>query len=267
MKLLACLSECGWIDGRVTPMTQDAPNTVAHCIPPVLAGHAKTLHPIYEDLSVRNEERTWQDDASAKPAVPRTEIEQSIQDVLSRSRLVSGGIEAGSRPVRIRWTELARRLGMPFAPTLSSWSFTRQFPNGSWPRCLIGPEGGTLASVERDALISVLRRNTNTDRCFFHFRFLATSEWTEDLLFEGSPNDAGRFPDERSNGGPESLIRELLDHHALECVAVQRGARVDWQADLEGSNHWIGEPPSLDAQDGPCGRLEHYPATASHVRI
>ena len=244
-------------------MTQDAPSTVAHCIPPIFPRYVKILHPIYEDLSVQNEDLTWQDDAGVKPAVSQTEIGQIIQDALSRSTLVYGGVEPGSHPVRIRWAELARRLGMPFAPTLSSWSFTRRFPGGSWPRRLIGPDEGTLASVERDALISVLRRHTNPDRCFFHFWYLATSEWTEDLLFEGSLNDAGQFPDEAPNvrctpthwfpqdrswlvctdydstftlvGGPERLICELLDHRALEGVAVQPGTRVDCEADLENS--------------------------------
>ena len=246
-------------------MTSDAPSTVAHCIPPIFPCYVKMFHPIYEDLSVGNEEQTWQDDAGAKPAAPRTEIEQSIQNALGGSTLVYGGIEPGSRLVRIRWAELARRLSMPFVPTLSSWSFTRQFPGGSWPRRLIGPEEGTLASIEQNALVSVLRRNTDTDRCFFHFSFMATSEWNEDLLFEGSLNDAGQFPEETPNvrctpthwfpenhswlvctdydltftlvGGPESLTRELLNHHALECVAVQPGTRVDWRADLGNSIH------------------------------
>ena len=265
MKLLASLSECCWIDEGVTPMTPDTPNTVAHCIPPIFPCYAKVFHPIYEDLSVEDEEQTWQDDAGAEPAVPQTQVDQSIQDALSSSTLAYGGIGPGSRPIRIRWAELARRLGLSFVPTLSSWSFTRLFPGGSWPRRLIGPEEGTLASTEREALIFILRRNTNTGRCLFHFWYLATSEWTGDLLFEGSLNDARRFPDEVPSvrctpthwfpedrswlvctdydltftlvGGPENLIRELLDHPVLECVPVQPGTRVDWQADLANSIH------------------------------
>lgn len=265
MKLLASLSECRWIDEGVTPTTPDTPDTVAHCIPPIFPSYTKLFHPIYEDLSVQDEEQTWQDDARARPAAPQTQAEQSIQDALSGSTLVYGGIEPGSRPVRIRWAELARRLGMPFVPTLSSWSFTRRFQGGSWPRRLIGPEEGTLASTERDALTSILRRNTNAARCFFHFWFLATSEWKEDLLFEGDLDDASRFPDEVPSvrctpthwfpedrswlvctdydltftlvGGPESLICELLDHHVLECASIQPGTRVDWQADLANSIH------------------------------
>jgi hypothetical protein len=265
MKLLTSLSECSWIDEGVTPMTLDMPSTVAHCIPPIFPCYAKIFHPIYEDLSVQDRRLTWHEDARAEPAAPRTQVDQSIQDALSGSTVVYGAAEPGSRPVRIRWAELARQLGMPFAPTLSSWSFTRRFPGGSWPKYLIGPQEGNLASVEQGALTSILHRNTNIDRCFFHFWFLATSDWKEDLLFEGSLDDASRFPDEIPSvrctpthwfpegrswlvctdydltftlvGGPEPLIHELLGHHALECVSVQPGTRVDWEADLESSIH------------------------------
>ncbi len=138
---------------------------------------------------------------------------------------------------------------------LSSASFTRQFPGGSWPKYLIGPQEGTLASVERDALMSVLHRHTGIDRCLFHCWWLATSEWKDDLLFEGVLDDARRFPDDVQDvhytptywfpenrswlvctdydltftlvGGPELLVRELLDHHTLECVSVQPETCVD----------------------------------------
>ncbi len=265
MKLLASLSECSWIEEGVIQTTSDTPNTVAHCIPPVFPRYAKIFHPIYEDLSVEDETLTWQEAARTEPTGPKTRTAQDIQDVLSTSTLVYGTAGPGSRPVRIRWAEAARRLGVPFVPTLSSWSFTRQFPGGSWPRYLIGPEEGNLAIVERDALASILRQNANVDRCLFHFWFLATADWKKDLLFEGTLDDASRFPDEISNvrstpthwfpedrswlvctdhdltftlvGGPDPLIRELLDHHALECVSVQPGTRVDWRADLESHLH------------------------------
>ena len=265
MKLLTSLSECNWIGEGMVQAPPDMPSTVAHCIPPIFPCYAKVFHPIYEDLSVENEELTWQDLEKAEPATPQTEIGQSIQDALMGATLVYGAAGPGSRPVRIRWAELARRFGLPFVPTLSSWSFTRQFPSGSWPRHLIGPEEGTLASLERDALASILRRNTSVYRCLFHFWSLATSDWKEDLLFEATLDDASRFPDEVPSvrctpthwfpedrswlvctdydltftlvGGPEALIRDLLDHHVLECVSVQPGTRVDSKADLASSVH------------------------------
>ena len=247
------------------PMAPDKKCTVAHCIPPIFPAYVKIFHPIYEDLSVQNEELTWQDDATANPAAEEAQIDQDIQDILSGSTLVYGAAEPGSRPVRICWVQLARRLGLPFVPTLSSWSFTRQFPGGSWPKHLIGPQEGTLASIERDALLSVFHRHTGIDRCFFHFWMLATSEWKKDLLFEGVLDDVRRFPDDVQGvrytpthwfpkdrswlvctdydltftlvGGPERLVRDLLDHHALECVSVQPGTRVDSKADLESNIH------------------------------
>ena len=247
------------------PMAPDTKCTVAHCVPPIFPSYVKIFHPIYEDLSVQNEELTWQDDATANPAVVDPHNERDIQDILSGSTVVYGAIEPGSRPVPIRWSQLARRLGIPFVPILSSWSFTRRFPGKSWPKHLIGPEEGNLASVERDMLISVLRGHAGTDRCLFHFWMLATSNWKEDLLFEGVLDDAYRFPDELHGvrctpthwfpedrswlvctdydltftlvGGPERLVCDLLDHHALECVSVQPGTRVDSKADLERNIH------------------------------
>ena len=167
----------------------------------------------------------------------------------SRKGKPSGTLPGRPRSVRhLSQANLSKR-------GLSSASFTRQFPGGSWPKYLIGPQEGTLASVERDALMSVLHRHTGIDRCLFHCWWLATSEWKDDLLFEGVLDDARRFPDDVQDvhytptywfpenrswlvctdydltftlvGGPELLVHELLDHHTLECVSVQPETRVD----------------------------------------
>ncbi len=248
-------------------MTPATNSTVAGCIPPIFPSYTKVLHPINEDLSVEDKELTWQekDEAMDPTPAPKTGIERTLADALSQSTLVYGGSHPGSRPVRIRWSKLAGRLGLSFVPTISAQSFTRQFPGGSWPRRLLGPQEGCIDGPERDALASVLCRHTDTDRTFFHFWLLATTDWQADKLFEGLldevslfPNEAlgarltptHWFPEDRSwlvcsdydltftlVGGSLSLARELLDHPLLECVPVLPETRVDWQADLEESAH------------------------------
>ena len=262
MRLLATLSECDWITEGVAGARG---GTVAGCLPALFPAYAKIFHPIYEDLSVQDDQLTWDqaDKASAAAPEPETETGRILADVLGGSTLVYGGASPGARLVRIRWAELAGRLGVPFVPTLSAASFTRRFPSGSWPRHLVGPDEGSLAGPERDELISVLRGHTNAGRILYRFWFLATAGWDRDKLFEGSLGEASLFPSDELGvrctpthwfpvdrswlvcsdydltfsliGGSEDLIRELLHHPVLECVRVSSTTRVDGKADLDGS--------------------------------
>ena len=265
MKLLTTVSEYDWITHGVV---ETKPSTVANCLPSIYPAYAKIFHPMYEDLSVRDDELTWQEEDKAKAPgpEPKTETERVLAEVLSQSTLVYGGPRADARLVRIRWAELARRFRIPFVETLSADSFTRQFPGRSWPRHLIGPDEGNLVGTERDTLVSVLRGYTKTDRIFFCFWFLATTDWGgDDKVFEGALGEADLFPDKRLGirctpthwfpedrswlvcsdydltfslvGGSEHMIQQLLDHPALECVRVAPNTRVDWEADLESTTH------------------------------
>jgi hypothetical protein len=91
---------------------------------------------------------------------------------------------------------------------------------------------------------------------------LATLAWTEDLLFEGILGDASLFPDDVEDvrltpthwfpedrswlvctdydltftliGGPEGLVRDLLESSEVECLPVNPETRVDRDADLLG---------------------------------
>jgi len=206
MKLLTTLSECSWITEGVVKTSPDTKSTVAHCIPSIFPSYAKIFHPIYEDLSVQDEKLSWQEDDKDKGPKPKpeTETQRLIVEVLSQASLVYGAARPGSRPVRIRWAELAKRFGMPFVPTLSSWSFTRQFPGRRWPRHLIGPVEGNLIGPERDALAAVLRRHAATHRNLFRFWFLATTDWGDDKVFEGTLDEVGLFPDEVAGSTPHA---------------------------------------------------------------
>jgi hypothetical protein len=255
MKLLRDLSEYDWVANGIV---ETEPSTVAHCLPSIYPAYAKVFHAIYEDLSVQDDQLTWQDEdkARAPGPEPKTETQRALAEALSGSTLVYGGARPDARLVQLRWAELTRRLGMPFVPTLSAASFTRQFPGGSWPRHLIGPDEGNLVGSERAALVSILRGHTETDRILFRFWFLATTDWGGgDKMFEGTLDEADLFPDKRLGvrctpthwfpenrrwlvcsdydltfslvGGSEHMIQQLLDHPALECVRVVPNTRVD----------------------------------------
>ncbi len=266
MKQLTSLSEVEWIVEGVRQKTPENNYTVAHCIPPIFPSYAKIFHPISEDSAVQSDTLTWQEDAqnfTPQPGIPKSPATHVVQEFIERSTLVYGGARPNSRLVRIRWAQLAWRLGLPFTVTLSSWSFTRRFPGRSWPKRLIGPKEGSLEGPERDALVSVLHRHTKVDCCFFHVWLLATNEWREDLLFEGGLRDASLFPEgvprvhctpthwfpeDRSwlvctdydltftlVGGSESLVRDLVTNPVLECVLVSSEMRVDRNADVDGT--------------------------------
>jgi hypothetical protein len=265
MKKVSSLTEIEWITKGIRQKGPANVSSVAHCVPPVFPAYAKLFHPINEDISVQNDEMTWQEEEKSEPPDSISSVNpiaRKIQEVVRSSTLVYGGAKPSSRLIRVRWEQLARRLGLQFAPTLSSWSITRQFPGGSWPRHLIGPSEGNLGNPDRDALISILQRHTKIDRCFFHVWLLATLAWTEDLLFGGILGDASLFPDDVEDvrltpthwfpedrswlvctdydltftliGGPEGLVRDLLESSEVECLPVNPETRVDRDADLLG---------------------------------
>lgn len=262
MRQLVSLAEIDWIDTALRPRTLDAGVSVAECVPPIYPAYAKLFHPIYEDLTFQGDNLTWHEveQFTAKvPADPKIPVERVMQDVMRRSTVVYGKAKANSRLVRIPWKDLAERCGLPFMPTLSSWSFTRVFPGGSWPRRLIGPEEGSIAADDLHRLTSLLRRHSPTVRCFFHVAMLGTTEWKGDLLFEGMLDDALLFPDTVKGvrltpthwfpsdrawfvctdydltftlvGGSQGLVDDLLNSADLECVPVTPDTRIDVYAD------------------------------------
>jgi len=177
MKKVSSLAEIEWITKGVRQRGPANVSNVAHCIPPVFPAYAKLFHPIHEDISVQNDEMTWQEEEKSEPPDNISSVNpitRKIQEVIRSSTLIYGGAKPSSKLIRVRWEQLARRLDLQFSPTLSSWSFTRQFPGGSWPRHLIGPAEGSIGNTDRDVLVSILQRHTKVDRCFFHVWLLAT---------------------------------------------------------------------------------------------
>ncbi len=260
MERLFDFSALDWITEVTDPAIPGAPPTVSRLIPQIFPAYAKVFHPIYEDPKIEDKQLTWHGEAKLSGlSNDQQSLDPLFETTLGASTLVYGGVTPGSRLLPVRWEELCLKLDIPYASTLSSFSFTRNFEGGSWPRYLVGPDEGSLAPLERDALISVLSRHTQVDRCFFHLWLLATIDIQEDLLFAGSLQEAGLFPDEASGarltpthwfpedhswlvcsdydltftlvGGSELLIEDLLTNRSLECIRVYPETRVDAKAD------------------------------------
>jgi len=262
MERLESFADMDWIKDGVIPHVGEG-CTVASCIPAVFPAYAKLFHPIFEDLSVADDGSTWQDEevkSAIHRPVPDSPTDQVIEDILREGITVYGGAGPSANLRQVGWAKLAEGLDIPFVATLSSSSFTRRFPGGSWPRRLIGPDEGLLQDTYRDALASILRRHTSVDRCFFFVWILATTSWQSDLMFEGSLSDISLFPGKVDDvrltptnwfpkdrtwlvhtdydltftlvGGPQSLIDDLIADPFLECLAVEPQTRVDYKADL-----------------------------------
>ncbi|MBB3918334.1 hypothetical protein [Rhizobium fabae] len=259
MQRFTDLSEIDWIKHSIAKASPETLGTVSRLIPPIYPAYVKIFHPLYEDLTVEDMQLTWHEHA-LRFSQPTSGEQQDLEATILRSAtMVYGGPTSDSQLFPLRWRALCSALGIPYAPTLSVWSFTRHFVGGSWPKRLIGPDEGTLAPIERDALISVLRRRTPAGSCFFHFWLLATEDM-EDLVFRGTLDEAAAFPDDVPGvrltpthwfpedrswlvcsdydltftlvGGSESLVQDLMDSQVLECVRVHPGTRIDSHADV-----------------------------------
>ncbi|OWV74325.1 hypothetical protein ATY77_31570 [Rhizobium sp. R634] len=259
MQRFTDLSEIEWIKNGIAKATPETLGTVSRLIPPIFPAYVKVFHPIYEDLTVEDAQLSWQDHAKLADEFASAKPGDTLATILNNCTMVYGGPGPDAQLVPLRWRALCDALGMPYAPTLSVWSFTRRFAGGSWPKRLIGPDEGNLAPLERDALISILRRHTPPAHCFFHLWLLAT-EIMEDLVFRATLAEAAAFPDEVPDarltpthwfpedrswlvcsdydltftlvGGSELLAQDLLDSQALECVRVYPNTRIDSRADI-----------------------------------
>jgi hypothetical protein len=81
---------------------------VAHCIPPVFPAYAKLFHSINEDISVQNDEMTWQEEEKSEPpdSVRSVNPIEKIQEVVRGSTLVYDGAKPSSGLIRIHWEQL-----------------------------------------------------------------------------------------------------------------------------------------------------------------
>lgn len=117
MKKVSSLAEIDWITKGIR-RRGPADVSVAHCIPPVFPAYAKLFHPINEDISAQNDEITWQEEEKTERPDSISSVNpiaRKIQEVVRSSTLVYGGAKPSSRLIRVRWEQLARRVGLHFS--------------------------------------------------------------------------------------------------------------------------------------------------------
>lgn len=264
MKQLTSFEEFRWIEeGILELMPSGNPdwngNFVAHCLPSAFSSYAKILHPMYEDLELIGTTTSWdQEDKLLRQLKEPAEDPtlRRIDELISSATLM---MKTGTCPEsgrRIRWKELADRLGLRFHSEINASSFSQVFPNGSWPRHLIGPAEGDLAIEHCAHLINMLTTFTQPQPCYFKYIDYATHK-CEPLIFRGQLDDIYSilkhervrtsptwwWPSDRSwcvntdwdltfslVGGPEHLIAKLLIHPELECIRVTSQTRIDWKS-------------------------------------
>jgi hypothetical protein len=156
----------------------------------------------------------------------------------------------------VLWHTLAKRYGLAFHPEFNHESFRKAFATGSWPRYLLAPAEGTLDRKTCEALISVLKPLSQTERIYFRFSdylmndlpHLYSGDLNELTAFLTKPNFGGTpecwWAEDRSwcvytdwdltftlIGGSRTLVEACVAHPMLECIAVKPETRIDFRAD------------------------------------
>ena len=213
-------------------------------LPRSFRAYCKIFHPIYEDLSVLDRTRTWDEEAKQR----LLDMARPVPPDLVRGMIVARGSAGEDFPrARIQWRDLAERYGIPFDPKMDVTAFDAVF-GASWPRYLVGPAEGTLESEAVSEVVGVLERFTGKQLCYFFYEplpvdpaiyrggldeVLAIAEATQRLptAIPGSPTYW--WPADRSwcvctnrdltytfVGGSEALIAAFVSETSLECVGV-----------------------------------------------
>ncbi len=203
---------------------------VSEYLPVNYAAYCKIFHAIYEDLSVADKSKTW-DEVGLK-----------------------GDLESSDQIERVTWQDLASRYSLKFHSEINQDSFALNFPKGSWPRHLIAPLEGTLDEEECSQLVDALAPSTNGQACYFYCANAGDSETlyqgdlgeVDGLASEGDyyitptywwPEDKSWtvFTDPQYTftivGGTQALIESILAEPILEAVRVELKTRITPNSD------------------------------------
>ncbi len=232
VKKLTNLNNADWFKELLTPFDpyNENGNLVSCCVPPIYESYGKIFHRIEEDLAIVDRSLTWSESTN-------------VDDFDTNSRQ------------RIRWRDLAERLGLRMHPELNDESF---FLGKSWYRYLFAPDAGILDEEDCRELVSTIKSCCNTGPCYFLYDLMTTENYESDLLFEGSLDDifevrniekvraspTAWWPEDRRwfvhtdydltftlVGGSEQLIDALVASKVVECIKVNPGHRIDYRAD------------------------------------
>lgn len=228
-------------------------NFVSDCLPNGFEAYCKIFHPIFIDLTIKDENLTWNDAEKENLDSMRGPFKEVLKDAV-----VTGGMEKDlliSR--RIFWKDLFKKYGLKFHPEANNESLSRKFPGRSWPRQLVGPAEGSLDEENLLALMEIFKKFNATQRCFFYFDLMKTTD-LKDRLFTGSLseiNDFSKNPDLREPptycwpedeswclymdhdltftflGANSQVVDLVLNSEVLEALPASLKDRVDYKAD------------------------------------
>jgi hypothetical protein len=157
--------------------------------------------------------------------------------------------------LRIRWRDVARDLGLEFAPEITTSAIQQACPRGTWPVGWVVVEGSLEPPDQLARFARLAEPWTEPDACFFYWSSIFRDEpmWSghlSDLSRAHTVQKEGRSPNyawPQSRvwclctdydltftliGCPEGLAESLLRDDALECIAVEPGTRIDRYAYL-----------------------------------
>lgn len=255
------LSATDWIRKKVDSLENfesRGGNYVTHCIPNVFESYCKVFHNIYEDTSINDKTVTWDDLHKQKPV----DLEDPVQKVLNDATTVYGRDFDHDNVIRVRWKVLAERYNLLFHDEMNVDSFSRNFPTGSWPRYLIGPDEGMLdGSTCKEIVRSIAISTSDFDlsqECFFLYDLIATATYDSDLLYNGplkSIFDTYQLDEVSSTptywwptdqkwlvctdwdlpftlvGGSGAFIGKIMSNPELECLLAEPSNRIDYKSD------------------------------------
>jgi hypothetical protein len=156
---------------------------------------------------------------------------------------------------RIRWSEMAAVLGVPYVSDITHAWFRSRLEPGCWPRYIRGPDDGALQDFEIDEVVRILQGYTGNQACYFRFSeiyFLPPPE--RPVLYRGNLHELPHFLKEGKFqftpeywwpadhrwcvctdydltftfvGGSPELSDELAASPILECLSAKLDTRID----------------------------------------
>jgi hypothetical protein len=255
-------SEAKWIRKRVIVTEHFDPvvgNQIGNLFPTMFQSYCKVFHNIYQDNAIEDHSTTWDDVEKRKTYDPT----DPVANLKHTATTVYGGTDNRDRErlTRLRWSELAEQYGLRFHGDINQNSFTRNFPGGSWPFYLIGPQEGNLEVPTCGEIVRSIIIATGGDLselCYFLYDLIATQALESDLLFSGPLRSIFEtyeldevhgtptfwWPADRNwlvctdwdltftvVGGSSDLIAAIVSNPELEAITVEPSSRVDFKSD------------------------------------
>jgi hypothetical protein len=258
MEELTNLLPFDWIRASIrTPKSSEDKdwegNFLSDCLPGCFEAYCNIFHPIFVDLTIKDENQTW--DTAEKENIER--IRGDLKEILSHAVITRGTENDLLISRRILWKDLFKKFDLKFHPEVNAESLTRVFPGKSWPRHLVGPIEGSLDEMSLSTIVRILMKNSESQNCFYYFDLMKTSDLKEHL-YAGSLSDLKEplgdahlretptyvWPEDKEwclftdhdltstfLGGTDRIVNEVLNSEVLEALPARLNDRIDYKAD------------------------------------